>query len=99
MNRPPGDIPVKLHATFLAAGLPAPTMRMESLIAGGTTSSDQVHYEMDVVASLVPEMERLGIAKAGDVDADTLADRVFEEVIATDSVIVGRSEIGAWSRT
>jgi hypothetical protein len=26
-----------------------------------------------------------------------LADRVFEEVAATDSVVVGRAEIGAWS--
>lgn len=26
---------IKLHAAFLAAGLPAPTMRMESVIAGG----------------------------------------------------------------
>jgi SAM-dependent methyltransferase len=89
---------IKLHATFIAAGLPAPSMRLESVIAGGGTSSDQVHFEMDVVETLVPEMERLGVATASDVHADTLADRVLEEVTATDSVIVGRSEIGAWSR-
>ena len=89
---------IKLHATFIAAGLPAPSMRMESVIAGGATSSDQVHFEMDLVGTLVSEMERFGIAKAGDVDADTLAARVLDDVIATESVIVGRSEIGAWSR-
>jgi SAM-dependent methyltransferase len=88
---------IKLHATFVAAGLPAPSMRMESVIAGGATSSDQVHYEMDLVGSLASEMERLGVAKASDLDADTLAGRVLEEAIATDSVIIGRSEIGAWS--
>jgi SAM-dependent methyltransferase len=90
---------IKLHATFVAAGLPAPTMRMESVIAGGATSSDQVHFEMDVVGTLVSEMERLGIASPTEVDADTLADRVLDQVTATEGVVVGRSEVGAWSRT
>ena len=49
---------IKLHATFVAAGLPAPSMRMESVIAGGATSSDHVHYELDVVGTLASEMER-----------------------------------------
>lgn len=90
---------IKLHATFVAAGLPAPSMRMESVIAGGATSSDQVHFEMDIVGTLMSEMERLGVATVIDVDADTLAERVLAHVTATNSVIVGRSEVGAWSRT
>jgi SAM-dependent methyltransferase len=89
---------IKLHATFLAAGLPAPSMRMESVIAGGSTSLEQVHFEMDLAVTLAPEMERLGVASAEDVGAETLADRVFDEAIASESVIVGRSEIGAWAR-
>jgi len=89
---------IKLHATFVAAGLPVPSMRLESVIAGGASSSDLVHFEMDVVGTLVPEMERLGVATAADIDAERLAQRVFDEVIASNSVIVGRSEIGAWSR-
>jgi len=90
---------IKLHGTFVAAGLSAPTMRLESVIAGGATSSDQVHFEMDVVGTLSAEMERLGIEAASDLDIDTLADRVLEEVTATESVVVGRAEIGAWTRT
>jgi SAM-dependent methyltransferase len=89
---------IKLHATFIAAGLPAPSMRLESVIAGGASSEDHVHFEMDVVGTLVPEIERLGVATAADVDAETLADRVLAEVIATNSVVVGRAEIGAWAR-
>jgi len=88
---------IKLHAAFVAAGLPAPTMRMEAVIGGGENSSDQVHFEMDVAWTLVPEMERLGVATADEVDIETLAERVLAEVIANSSVIVGRSEIGAWS--
>jgi SAM-dependent methyltransferase len=92
------ELGLKLHATFVAAGLAAPVMRLESLIAGGTTSMNHVHFEMDVVGTLAAEMERLGIATADELEPDTLADRVFAEVAATESVVVGRAEIGAWSR-
>jgi SAM-dependent methyltransferase len=93
------EMGLKLHATFIAAGLRAPSLRLESVIAGGASSSDQVHFEMDLVETLLPEIERLGLAAAGDVDAESLPDQVFEEVSATESVILGRTEIGAWSRT
>jgi hypothetical protein len=43
-------------------------------------------------------MERLGVATALEVDAETLAERVLREIAACDGVVVGRSEIGAWSR-
>jgi hypothetical protein len=89
---------IKLHSTFVAAGLPEPSMRLESVIAGGANSSDQVHFEMDLVGTLAPEMKRLGVATAADIDLETLADRVLDEATASNSVIVGRSEIGA-SRT
>jgi hypothetical protein len=59
----------KLHATFTAAGLPTPTMRMESVIAGGSDCSDHVHFEVDPVRTLLPEMERLGLATAAEVGA------------------------------
>jgi SAM-dependent methyltransferase len=90
---------IKLHAAFVAAGLPAPTMRMESVIAGGATSSDQIHFEMDLVSTLATEMERFGVAAGDDFDVATLCDRVLSVASATDSVIVGRSEVGAWART
>ena len=74
------EMGLKLHATFVAAGLTAPAMRMETIIAGGTTSLDQVHYEMDLVGTLVDENEPLGIATAEDFEPATLADRIFAEV-------------------
>jgi len=88
----------KLHATFVAAGLPAPSMRLESIITGGANSADHVQFKTELACSLAPEMERLGVATAGEVESQTLAERVLAELIATSSVIVGRSEIGAWSR-
>jgi 2-polyprenyl-3-methyl-5-hydroxy-6-metoxy-1,4-benzoquinol methylase len=89
---------IKLHAMFVAAGLPAPSLRLESVITGGANSADHVQFKTELACTLVPEMERLGVATAGEVDSETLAERVLAEVIATGSVIVGRSEIGAWSR-
>lgn len=89
---------IKLHATFVAAGLPPPSMRMESVIAGGASCSDVVHFEMDVVGTLVPEMERLGVATANEAAAETLVDRVLAEAASCESVVVGRCEVGAWSR-
>jgi hypothetical protein len=45
------------------------------------------------------EVERLGLATAAEIDIDTYTDRVRDELIATGGVIVGRSDVGAWTRT
>jgi hypothetical protein len=89
----------KLHSTLVAAGLQPPAMRLEPVIAAGTNSSDQVHYTTDVAVTLVDEMVRLGVATAGEVDAETLADRVISELVESGGVVLGRCEMGAWSRT
>ena len=90
---------IKLHATFLAAGLAAPSMRLEAFIGGGATSADYLRFAAsDLIGSVVDELVRLGVATAAEVGLDTLHERMLAEVIANDSVIVGRSEIGAWAR-
>jgi len=38
------------------------------------------------------------VATASEVGIETLAERMIDEAIANASVIVARSEIGAWSR-
>lgn len=90
---------IKLYGLFVAAGLPPPLMRLESVIGGGANGSDQVHFKTDLACTLVSEIERLGVATALEVDVETLAERVFDELVRCDGVVVGRSEIGAWSRT
>jgi SAM-dependent methyltransferase len=89
---------ISLHSTFIAAGLAAPTMRLESVIGGGSGASDHVHFEMDVVGSLASEIERLGIASGDEFHSPDLADRVLAEVVASGSAVIGRSEVGAWCR-
>jgi hypothetical protein len=43
-------------------------------------------------------MERLGVTAADEVGIGTLTERMQDEIIANDSVIVPRSEIAAWAR-
>jgi len=89
---------VKLHQAFVDAGLPSPTLRAETVVAGGTTSIDQVHLLTDLAQTLIGAMEHFGIATAVEVDAATLADRVIAQVVTQNSVISGHTQIGAWTR-
>ena len=88
----------KLHGVFLAAGLPAPTMRMKTFIGGGTEVGEWLRAVAELADTLLPAMEKFGVATAAEVDLATLAERMMQEVAQTNSVIFGRSEIGAWSR-
>jgi hypothetical protein len=88
----------KLHSTFVSAGLSSPSMRLEALIGGGLKSSALLHLVAGLVATLLPEIERCGVATAAEVGLETLVDRMEKEVIANSSVIVGHFQIGAWSR-
>lgn len=89
---------LKLHTTFVSAGLPAPAMSMSARIGGGENSRDSANLLAGVTGTLLAEMERLGLATADEVSIDTLADRIIDEATAGGSVLISRSEIGAWSR-
>ena len=88
---------IKLYSTFLAAGLAAPTMRMHAVI-GGANALDEVHLDADQAVVLAADIERLGVATASELGAETLVERIIQEMVVNQSVIVGRAEIGAWSR-
>ena len=89
---------IRLHATFVAAGLPCPSMRLQSVIAGGAERRSHVHFKSDLAETLAGEMQRLGVATPAEVCIETLARRIEDEVVTRDAVIVGRSEICAWCR-
>jgi ubiquinone/menaquinone biosynthesis C-methylase UbiE len=88
---------IKLYSTFLAAGLSAPTMRLHAVI-GGANALDEVHLDADQAISLEAAMEKTGVATAAELGADSLVERIVREMSANQSVIVGRAEIGAWTR-
>jgi len=88
----------RLFTTIVQAGLAAPTMRMQTFIAGGAASADFLQAVAEITASLAPAMERHGVAASEEIGLATLAERLKQEAAANGRVIVGRSEIGAWTR-
>jgi len=89
----------KLHATFVGAGLHAPTMRLEAPVGGIPANGVWLGRFKELIATLLPEMERLGVATAAQVDIETLIERISAEAARTNSVIIGHFQVGAWART
>lgn len=72
----------KLFPTFRAAGLPEPDLQADTIIGGGLHFAGY-GYLAGVFRSILPLMERFGIATAAEVDTDTLADRLREDVVSS----------------
>jgi ubiquinone/menaquinone biosynthesis C-methylase UbiE len=87
-----------LYAAFVAAGLPPPTMALQALVGGGSSSQNGVDLVADLAITMAPVMEQMGVVAAKDLDVATLHSRMHAEVKANGSVVVGRYEVGAWSR-
>jgi SAM-dependent methyltransferase len=85
---------MKLHSLFVGAGLTAPSLRYASIVGA---DSDHVHLTTDIITTLLPDMVRLGLVADGEIDPDTLSDDVLADVSASGSIVVGRSDIGAWT--
>jgi ubiquinone/menaquinone biosynthesis C-methylase UbiE len=87
---------LELHRTFQSAGLPAPTLRLDAAVGAGP---DTPAYKMlpEIVRSLLPAMERLGIATAAEVEVESLGLRIRDEVVANNGIVISPSLIGAWA--
>ena len=60
---------------------------------------DTPAYKMlpEIVRSLLPAMERLGIATAEEVEVEGLDLRIRDEVVANNGIVISPSLIGAWA--
>ena len=87
-----------LHSAFVRAGIPVPSMALRALIGG---PSDDVSY-VDLIAELgitmAPVMEEQGVIARGEIDPANFRRQMLDEVQRLGSLVVGRSEIVAWSR-
>ena len=92
------DMGIKLHSAFVAAGLPAPSMRMYPIVGGPEAAMDWLRGVAGIVHTMRPDIVRLGLATAEEVDSATLVDRLRAEAAATDSVIVAPGMVAAWAR-
>jgi ubiquinone/menaquinone biosynthesis C-methylase UbiE len=88
----------KLHATFLHAGLPQPQMQLQARL-GGVPDFAPHEYITDIIASLLPMMTSLSVATADAVEIETLAERLKEEMIGSDGIMILPSLVGAWVKT
>lgn len=90
----------KLRSAFEQAGLPTPVMRLEAVIGG---ADDPANHVRDFLATLFPHalgplLEKNRVVAEAAIDPATLERRLMHEVRRLGSVIVGRSEVGAWTR-
>ena len=91
------ELGLEMHSLFVDCGLPAPRMRTDTLVSG---EGDSPVYKLlaEAVRSLAPTLERLNIASAAQVQIDSLADRMREEVVAKRAVAMSYGLVGAWAR-
>jgi ubiquinone/menaquinone biosynthesis C-methylase UbiE len=85
----------RLYATYRASGL-APRLSGTTRIESGP---DSIVYQFaaQTLASLLPAMERFGIATAAEVGIDTLADRLRAQAVAGDHCFLMPRLFGAWA--
>ena len=76
------DTGIGFYQTFVDAGLPPPTMHLESPIGAAETWAGY-RYMATIFQSLLPLLEKYELATAEQVDVDTLAARIRQEVITS----------------
>ena len=91
------EMGIKLYSTFIAAGLPAPSMRAERPIGGGPDYPGH-HFLAASIRSALPIIEQLGVATADEIDIETLAERLRDEVAGLGGVAAWPSLMGAWTQ-
>lgn len=85
----------KLYATFEAAGLSVPEMRVNGFIGGAGSIAPAL--VADVARTLVPQAEALGAVTSGQVQIDTLEQRMRADLASTCGVMSTPLLIGAWA--
>ena len=88
----------ELHSAFVRAGIPAPSMALRALIGGPSKDVGYVDLIAELAITMAPVMEEQGVIARGEIDPANFRRQMLAEVQRLGSVVVGRSEIGVWSR-
>jgi 2-polyprenyl-3-methyl-5-hydroxy-6-metoxy-1,4-benzoquinol methylase len=91
------DRGTKLYATFLHAGLPPPSMVATTPVICGPTPAGY-EYLVRALRSLLPLIERQGLADVSEIGIDTLAARLRDDAVANARVGFLPRVMGAWAR-
>ena len=88
---------LRLHDQFVAAGLPAP-----ELLSLGRCEAAPAHASALMMASgtasLLPIIERSGLATAAELQLESLPDRLSAELVKSNSIVFTPPMITAWTR-
>ena len=87
---------LKLYATFLEAGISEPHMRLEAPLGGGP-NWDGYDYLANSVRSMLPALLKFNIASAADVEIESLAKRLREEIAGQNGVVMLSPLVGIWA--
>jgi SAM-dependent methyltransferase len=88
---------LRLFSLFKQANLPDPQMHLDAAVGGGP---DWPGYEYiaGLVRTILPRLVEQDIVTAADVNIDSLADRLRDEVVRSNGVVTTWSFITAWAR-
>lgn len=86
----------RLYSIYRETELPEPQMISGARVEGGT-QSDIYEWLAGTVRSLLPTIEKTGIATKEEVGIDTLADRLRGDVVTGGGVIYSPVFVGAWA--
>ena len=87
------EMGLELTRVFERAGLPSPATRMEMLLGNDPES---VRWTCDLLRSLRPQIERLGLSVEKVGDFETLSERLRHEAVASGTAAPCVALIGAW---
>ncbi len=91
------DVGFDLHRIFVEAGLPEPFLHVSAPI-GGNESWLGYEYVANSFRSLLPLIDKYSIATSEEIDVNTLAERVRQEVIASKRPFILPFHVTAWSK-
>jgi SAM-dependent methyltransferase len=91
------DMGLRLRQVFLDAGLPAPELWLQAKVEGGPDAAIY-RYTIDSLRSMLPLIERFGIATVSPEEVDELERQLVEEVVASGGVLTSPIVVGAWCR-
>ena len=89
------DMGTELHDTFLKAGLPEPTIRMEIPLGKEPYLAQWYH---DTLCSLLPQVEQQHLSTESLGNLDTLVHRLQAELAESKTVACWFASVGAWCR-
>ncbi len=87
---------LKLNGVFCDAGLPEPHLRLEAPVGSGP-NWDGYAYTANSIRNILPALIALNITTEQEVGVDSLAERLRDEVVSKNGVVMLSPFVSAWA--